>query len=58
MGPSGSLLLKDAEQAHILAVLDYVKGNKRRAARELGIARATLERKLADIERDQRKRAK
>ena len=56
--PAGSLLLKDAEQAHILAVLDYVKGNKRRAARELGIARATLERKLAEIERDQRKRAK
>jgi transcriptional regulator with PAS, ATPase and Fis domain len=51
---AGSLRLKDAEQAHIRAVLDLVKGNKRRAARELGIARATLERKLADIDRDHR----
>jgi two-component system response regulator HydG len=46
-----SLLLKDVVQAHILAVLDQVKGNKRRAARELGVARATLERKLEEIER-------
>ena len=41
----GSLLLKDAIHAHIRDVLDRVQGNKRRAARELGVARATLERK-------------
>jgi transcriptional regulator with PAS, ATPase and Fis domain len=54
--PLGSLLLKDAEHVHILTVLDYVKGNKRRAARELGIARATLERKLTEIERAQKRK--
>ncbi len=34
---------------HILQVLDEVGGNKRRAARELGVSRATLDRKLREI---------
>jgi DNA-binding protein Fis len=34
---------------HILCVLDEVGGNKRRAARELGVSRATLDRKLREI---------
>lgn len=39
--------LEDVERAHILAVLEAAKGNKSEAARRLGIARRTLERKLA-----------
>jgi DNA-binding protein Fis len=35
-----------------------VQGNKRRAARELGVARATLERKLQEMDRDDRKKRK
>ena len=53
-----SLLLKDAIHAHIRGVLDRVQGNKRRAARELGVARATLERKLQEMDRDDRKKRK
>ena len=53
-----SLLLKDAIHGHIRAVLDRVQGNKRRAARELGVARATLERKLQEMDRDDRKKRK
>ena len=45
---ASSLLLKDAVAAHVSYVLGLVKGNKRKAARELGIARATLERKLRE----------
>jgi len=41
------LSLRDAEHAHILRVLDGVGGNKRRAARVLGISRSRLDRKLA-----------
>jgi two-component system response regulator HydG len=44
-----SRTLRDAMTRHILCVLDEVGGNKRRAARELGVSRATLERKLRDI---------
>ena len=44
-----SLRLEDAVRAHIQWVLEHVGGNKRRAARELGVARATLERKLKEI---------
>jgi transcriptional regulator with PAS, ATPase and Fis domain len=51
-----SMLLKDAIHGHIRAVLDRVDGNKRRAARELGVARATLERKLLEMDRDDRKK--
>ena len=55
---SDSLLLKDAIQSHIRMVLDRVQGNKRRAAREMGVARATLERKLEEMEADASKRKK
>ena len=41
--------LRDAMSRHILQVLDEVGGNKRRAARELGVSRATLDRKLREI---------
>jgi len=46
VAPARSLRLRDAVHAHIRFVLHRTKGNKRRAARELGIARETLERKL------------
>jgi DNA-binding NtrC family response regulator len=49
---ASSLLLEDAIEAHIRYVLTLVRGNKRRAARELGVARATLERRLRRITRD------
>ncbi len=38
--------LEDVERRHILGVLDEAGGNKSEAARRLGIARKTLERKL------------
>jgi len=41
--------LRDAISHHIMEVLDDVGGNKRRAARELGVSRATLDRKLRAI---------
>jgi two-component system, NtrC family, response regulator HydG len=41
--------LRDAIARHIMQVLDEVGGNKRRAARELGVSRATLDRKLRAI---------
>ena len=41
--------LRDAVRRHILQVLNEVGGNKRRAARELGVSRATLDRQLAAI---------
>ena len=43
--------LRDAMARHIMQVLDEVGGNKRRAARELRVSRATLDRKLRDISR-------
>jgi DNA-binding NtrC family response regulator len=39
--------LEDVEKHHILAVLQQHSGNKSAAARELGISRKTLERKVA-----------
>ena len=45
----GSLRLRDAVHAHIRFVLRYTHGNKRHAARELGVGRATLERKLREM---------
>jgi two-component system response regulator HydG len=44
----GLVTLREAERAHILAVLDAVGGNKKRAARVLSIGRGTLYRKLAE----------
>ena len=38
--------LKAAERQHILRILEQVGGNKRRAAKSLGISRSTLDRKL------------
>jgi len=49
---AGSLRLRDAVHAHIRFVLHHTTGNKRRAARELGIARETLERKLREMNND------
>jgi transcriptional regulator with PAS, ATPase and Fis domain len=49
-GGRRSLLLKEAVHDHIRRVLQQAEGNKRRAARELGIGRETLERKLREME--------
>jgi two-component system, NtrC family, response regulator HydG len=43
--------LRDAVHAHIEGVLKALGGNKRRAARELGVSRATLDRKLREMAR-------
>ena len=48
-------LLRDAVHRHIARVLEDVGGNKRRAARELGVSRATLDRKLRETERANRR---
>ncbi|KOO10001.1 hypothetical protein AKJ18_36495, partial [Vibrio xuii] len=40
--------LKDVERAHILQLVDFHDGNKSAAARDLGVARKTLERKFKE----------
>ncbi len=45
--PISDLTLKSAEQRHIRWVMEKMGGNKRQAARALGISRSTLDRKLA-----------
>ena len=50
-------LLRDAVQQHIRRVLHDVGGNKRRAARELGVSRATLDRKLREGQQGARRTA-
>jgi DNA-binding NtrC family response regulator len=44
--------LRAAVHRHIAQVLEDVGGNKRRAARELGVARATLDRRLTELSRE------
>ena len=47
-GPGGDdLTLRTVELKHIRSVLERMGGNKRRAARALGLSRSTLDRKLA-----------
>ena len=45
--PDEDLSLRTAERRHILAVLERLKGNKRKTARALGLSRSTLDRKLS-----------
>ncbi|WP_428772540.1 sigma-54-dependent transcriptional regulator [Vibrio sp.] len=44
--------LKDVERAHIKQLVEYHQGNKSAAARDLGVARKTLERKFKDWENE------
>lgn len=45
--------LKDKEKKHILSVLEKHRGNKNKAAKELGIGRTTLYRKLKEFQNDE-----
>lgn len=53
--PTSDRSLRQAVHRHIARVLDEVGGNKRRAARELGVSRATLERKLQEMAKASRR---
>jgi DNA-binding NtrC family response regulator len=48
--PGEDLRLRTVEERHIRRVLEMTGGNKRRAARLLGLSRSTLDRKLAGEE--------
>jgi transcriptional regulator with PAS, ATPase and Fis domain len=48
-GMESDLTLKAAQQRHIVSVLERMGGNKRRAAKALGLSRSTLDRKLAEL---------
>ncbi|MCZ4294200.1 sigma-54-dependent transcriptional regulator [Vibrio sinaloensis] len=48
VGYPNSWALKDVEKAHIMQLVDYHDGNKSAAARDLGVARKTLERKYKE----------
>src|SRR5207247_6534526 len=50
--------LRQAVHRHIARVLDEVGGNKRRAARELRVSRATLDRKLREMAKTASQRAR
>jgi transcriptional regulator with PAS, ATPase and Fis domain len=50
---SNTHLLRTVVHRHVQHVLRVVGGNKRRAARELGVSRATLERKLREMAHDE-----
>jgi len=54
--PANGRLLRQAIHRHIAQVLADVGGNKRRAARELGVSRATLDRKLLEASRGDTRR--
>lgn len=45
--------LKEVEKAHIQQLVDYHSGNKSAAARDLGVARKTLERKFKEWENEE-----
>ncbi|MDN3696870.1 sigma-54 dependent transcriptional regulator [Vibrio cortegadensis] len=52
IGYPNSWTLKDVEKSHIQQLVDYHDGNKSAAARELGVARKTLERKFKEWDTD------
>jgi two-component system response regulator HydG len=49
MGPEGQATLKEIQRRHILSALERHGGNQTRAARELGIGRNTLWRRLKEF---------
>lgn len=48
--PNGDLSLRANERHHIQHVLQLLKGNKRQAAKALGMSRSTLDRKLQQLD--------
>lgn len=49
VAPSTGRTLRDAVHRHVAEVLREVGGNKRQAARVLGVSRATLDRKIEEL---------